>query len=550
MAIKCKRLMKTPLCCILLSLFASLGTGAVAEQSAVSDKSLAKDPIVNTDRGKIAGKRDPLTGTSRFLGIPYAAPPTRELRWKAPEPVKKAWPGVRDAFRFGSRCPQLNDSIWTKPSPYSEDCLYLNVWVPPTAGRHAVMFYIHGGGFLSGDSGDMGIGPLLNGAHLATRRDVVVVTINYRLGALGFLVHPSLEAEKEGLSGNYGLLDMIAALKWVQANIENFGGDPKKVMIFGHSAGANATCAVLVSPLAKDLFSSAAIQSGWCGAANVHVRRQAGIIFAEKVGCPRSSDAGTGDADTAACLRTRPVKKLLKKLDAFKRNYYIFAPWQDSHNLAAGPTVDGKALPDEPLKMLTEGSHNNVPLIIGSTHDEFEFFISDMWRIVFCGQHDDYINKQFQSDANKVLKKYPCPFALGGRQSSVQAAGDFYFTCPLRRAARAAAASQSEPVYQYLFSFPINSPGLGVPNASHLADIPHVFGTFFETLSIPDWGFSLQQYWAEFARTGDPNVPGLAVWSRYDPKQDNFLNFGLQISEQKNLKNGLCDFWDKWPTHF
>jgi para-nitrobenzyl esterase len=519
--------MKTALWCLLLSLLAH---GA----------SLA-GPIVSTDKGQLEGKLDPINGTSMFLGVPYAAPPSGALRWKPPAPAA-AWSGVRQAVGFGSRCPQVDDGVWAKPTPYSEDCLYLNVWTPTTgSGRRPVMFYIHGGGFLAGASSDMGIGPLLNGAHLAGDHDVVVVTINYRLGALGFLAHPSLAAESGGRSGNYGLLDMIAALKWVQANIENFGGDPRRVMIFGHSAGATATCAVLVSPLARGLFSSAAIQSGWCGAATMQERRDAGVRVAEKLGC-RGDGAGT-----AACLRRLTPQDLLKEVGAFDRDYYIFAPWQTSHTLTAGPTVDGHVLPDVPLNMLKAGTHNHVPLIIGSTQDEFQFFIGDLRRIVFCGDHVRYLREQFQNDADAVLERYPCP-AGPPRDASVQAGGDFFFSCPLRRAARAAAASQTEPVYQYLFSYPVNS--ITSIKASHIADIPYVFGTFLEAVTPAAWFKHMQVYWTRFAATGDPNGPGLVTWSRYDRIQDNYMNFGFRLAEERNLKNGLCNFWDTWPTPF
>ena len=532
--------MRAALCSLLLSLLL-YGTDALGQGSPKQAiEPLAAGPVVSTDKGQVKGTLDPILGTPMFRGIPYAAPPTGALRWKPPAEVT-AWTGVREADRFGSRCPQVDDDIWTKPTPSSEDCLFLNVWTPAAdGGRRPVMFYIHGGGFLAGDSGDMGLGPLLNGAHLAAHRDVVVVTINYRLGALGFLVHPSLDAENGGRSGNYGLLDMIAALKWVQANITNFGGDPRKVMIFGHSAGATATCSVLVSPLARGLFSSAAIQSGWCGAATAQERREAGVKVAEKLGC-------RGNAATASCLRGLTPQDLLKEVGAFDRSYYIFAPWQTSHTLTAGSTVDGFVLPDVPLKMLEAGTHNHVPLIVGSTHDEFQFFIADLGRIITCHDHVEYIRKQFQSDANKVLLQYPCPFGLP-RDASVQAGGDFYFTCPMHRAGRAASVTQTEPVYQYLFSYPVNS--ITLIKASHLSDIPYVFGTFFEAATPAAWYTHMQLYWTKFAETGDPNGPGLVTWSRYDRARDNYLNFGLRISEETNLKNGLCDFWDTWPTPF
>lgn len=535
--------MKAALCCLLFSLLAH-GTSAVAQNLiADKDEGVTANLIVDTASGKVKGSLGLLT--RRFLGIPYAAPPVGGRRWKPPEPAIP-WSGVREALKFGDRCPQVPDNLWTSGTDNSEDCLFLNVWAPATGSGHPVMFYIHGGGFLVGDAGDMGIGPLLNGKYLAASRDVVVVTINYRLGALGFLTHPSLAAESpRGVSGNYGLMDMIAALQWVQTNIGNFGGDPNRVMIFGHSAGASATCALLVSPLASGKFSSAAIQSGWCGAPLMGERIAAGLQVAANLNCP-----GTGAA-TAACLRQLQPQAILTQVGSFDRNYYIFAPWKTSHTLAAGPTVDGFVLPDPPLTMLEQGRHNHVPLIVGSTRDEFQFFIADLTKIRTCSDHVDYITKQFENDADAVLAQYPCPFNLGAREASVQAAGDFYFTCPARRAVRAAAASQTEPVYQYLFSYQFQTPPFLIL-ASHLADIPYVFGTFLETVMFPSpWAAQVQQYWTEFAKRGDPNAPGLVRWSTYDRTKDNFLNFGnLMISEERNLKRGHCNFWDTLSSPF
>jgi para-nitrobenzyl esterase len=227
------------------------------------------------------------------------------------------------------------------------------------------------------------------------------------------------------------------------------------------------------------------------------------------------------------------------------------------------PTIDDDILPDEPLKLLQQGTYNQVPLLIGSTHDEFEFFISDTSKIKRCQHYDQYINAQFGNKANDVVKTYPCNNDENARDVAVQAAGDFYFTCPSRRAGRfAAAAPNAKPVYQYLYSNPVdpnpfNPPGFR--NASHLADIPFIFATFLETGIIlgqlPPWAErsvpsdQMEQYWLEFAK--NPNNPGWGTWHPYDPTKDNFLTFGpLQISQQTNRKSGKCDFWDQWPTPF
>jgi para-nitrobenzyl esterase len=528
-----KRVATVTVGCLFLLLMPH-GTSALVLDT---DEGVTTELTVATSSGPVKGRIASLT--RRFLGIPFAAPPVGELRWKPPAPVAP-WSGVREAFNFGNRCPQVQDNVWTSGPAFSEDCLYLNVFAPATGSGHPVMFYIHGGGFLVGDAGDMGIGPLLNGTYLAAYRNVVVVTINYRLGALGFLTHPSLAAENfRNVSGNYGLLDMISALDWVQTNIRNFGGDPGKVMIFGHSAGAAATCALLVSPLAAGKFSSAAIQSGWCGAPRMPERIAHGLTVAASLGCPL-----TDNPTTAACLRRLTPQQILQIVGRFDRDYYTFAPWITSHTLTAGPTVDGHVLPDRPLTLLQQGNHNHVPLIIGSTKDEFQFFIADLSRIRNCNDHRDYITAQFGADAGAVLAQYPCGSDWTAREASVQAAGDFYFTCPSRRAARAAAASQKEPVYQYLYSYQFQTLPILI-KASHLADIPYVFGTYLETVTLPSYlAEQIQQYWSQFAKRGNPNRWGLVPWSRYDRNQDNFLNFDLLVSEERNLKNGKCNFWD------
>ena len=249
-------------------------------------------------------------------------------------------------------------------------------------------------------------------------------------------------------------------------------------------------------------------------------------------------------------------------MGAFDRSYYIFAPWKTSHNLTAGPTIDKHVLPDAPLAMLRNGTHNHVPVIFGSTQDEFEFFIADKEKIRTCKDHVDYIKRQFEDKADEVLAEYPCKKNSHARRASVQAGGDFYFTCPLRRAVRAAAASQTEPVYQYLFYYQAKT--WFTDNASHLVDIPYVFGTLVESLTAPldprHWIFSgqIQQYWTDFANNGNPNGSGSGKsfgakrvqWSKYNPSEDNYLTIDDPIFEDEQLKDGHCNFWDKLDTRF
>lgn len=330
---------------------------------------------VSTDKGVVAGAE--ADGVDRFLGIPYAAPPVDGLRWQPPAPAA-GWSGVRSATSYGSRCLQ---STTDRGPGMSEDCLYLNVHVPARPADHPlpVLFWIHGGGFMNG-SGD-----LYDGSLLARTNDVVVVTINYRLGAFGFLGVPGLSQQG---AGNYGLLDQEAALRWTQRNIGAFGGDPGRVTIAGESAGGHSVCSLLASPPARGLFDGAIIQSGGCPSLTVEQANAKGESYAAIAGCP-------DPATRVSCLRAKPASDLL-------------AASSDFGGILTGPLpVSGvPELPVAPAVAVRSGRSANVPMLIGATRDEVR-----QWALPFANateeQYERAIRQEFGTNADAVLARYP-----------------------------------------------------------------------------------------------------------------------------------------------
>lgn len=465
-------------------------------------------------------------GVTAYLGIPYAAPPIGALRWKLPQPVI-TWPGVREANAFGRACPQL-DSPLAKLA-WNEDCLSLNVWTTSRSGKRPVMVWIHGGGLAQGGSAV----PLYDGQHLAAAGDVVVVSINYRLGALGFLAHPALVAEDTAhhAAGNYGLHDQIAALRWVAHDIAAFGGDPTNVTIFGESAGAVSVCALMASPLARGLFAKAAIQSGSCveygkklralgtAAGRAERAEDQGTRFAQALGC-------TG-ADALACMRGKRVEDILQTLPAA-----LGFLGKGEH---FGLTVDRWAVPDALAAMLGRGELANVPVLIGTTADEATLFTAKL-RLARPIGYRAIVKRLFGDAADRVLAKYPA--TPTPKQAFDTLVTDVVFTCPTRRAARALA--KRAPVYRYLFSqvtAGARAKGLG---ATHGSEIAFVFGTVGDpTAEERALSRAMVGYWSRFAHAGQPD-PG---WPRYEPGTDPYLQLG-PIAARAGLRTTECDLLD------
>jgi para-nitrobenzyl esterase len=473
---------------ILLAVGCARG-GSVPPHTAVPAAST--DPaVVQTTTGAVRGG---VAADHRlFAGIPYAAPPIGPLRWQPPAPMP-AWSGVRDASRPGPRCIGDSANDLERGRHTSEDCLTLNVWTPPpSTGLRPVMVWIHGGGFVNG-SGD-----IYDARRLAGRGDIVVVTINYRLGALGFLAHPALGPPGE--VGNYGLADQQAALRWVRDNIANFGGDPGKVTVAGESAGGMSVCDHLVAPGSAGLFRAAIIQSAPCQA-------QVDLPTAEKASVDFAAEAGCGDPATAAqCLRALPADKLQK------------APWyiHIGEDSLTGPVSGTAVLPADPVTGFADGRAVRVPVLIGSNRDEFTLFVAAqvlrLGRQFTAEQYPKLLDETFGADAGAIAEQYPLDRFDGSVALAYSAAvTDGVFACVTDRMADELA--ESGPVFAYEF----NDRGALAPDplrqlpfpvgASHSLELRYLFDVGgAPPLSPAQQRLSEQMidYWTQFVTTGAP----------------------------------------------
>jgi para-nitrobenzyl esterase len=479
--------------------------------------------VVVTLRGAVRGAPTASGKSVSFLGIPFAEPPTGVRRFR--ETTSHAcWTGVKDTTAYGAQCPQVG---LTGVFAGDEDCLTLNVWVPndalPATGTTAVgtkalpvMYFIHGGAEIAGASNQpIGAGNLYDGQALADREHVVVVSTNYRLGALGFLAHPALDAEDAGKrSGNYGLLDLVFSLTWVKKNIASFGGDPAHVMVFGESAGAANTCALMAT------------------------RETVGAEVATTLGC-------AGQPDVAACFRSKPASAFV----AARAGDLGTADYTHAWDMPYGVNVDGRALLEAPLAAIRAGRYNHVPFAIGSNAHEMELFLA-AGSVNTCFDYESGIRKQFGAIANDVLARYPCTSYLFPRWAAVDVGTDFMFTCPARRIARAVAGSPSAPpVFRYYYTHVRAYGPAALARAFHTAELPFVFGTwsnegYVATAAESAMSNSIQDYWSRFATTGDPNGGGAVAWTAYQTANDNLLVLDGTIASQPGPSAARCDYWD------
>jgi para-nitrobenzyl esterase len=487
--------------------------------------------------GTVLTRRGPVTGVARgatwaYLGIPFSAPPLGTLRWRPPaESVCWSTPLVADAYR--AQCPQYADG----PLVGEEDCLQLNVWTPQApAPPRPVMVWIHGGAHEQGS----GTVEFYDGQRLAEREDVVVVTINYRLGPFGFLAHPALTAEG-GIraSGNFGMLDQIAALEWVRDNVAAFGGDPDRVTLFGQSAGSVSICRLLVSPRAAGLFAGVILQSGACVATPLSTAEGNGITrVADVLGCSAA-------ADVPACLRSRSTADVMATL----------TPITDGGTNTLGRlsydgVIDGYALPDAPRTLIATGSLNRVPVILGSTADENGRFAPPLTTQAEYEAATSTFLGLGPTGTAAAVAQYPASSYGGFREAYIALTTDSKFTCQARQDARLLAAVPGSTVYRYWFDdiADNSSPTVASWGAFHGIDILYALGSIEDL--VPVAGASdlalagaMQGYWARFAATGDPNG-GTVAWTPYAAGTDPYLHLTTPIAGETGLRTANCDFWD------
>ena len=491
------------------------------------------DPaVVQTATGAVRGVVAP--DHRMFAGIPYAAPPVGPLRWQAPAPATQ-WPGVRDATRPGLRCIQNARSDPEFGRHASEDCLTLNVWTPPPSNElKPVMVWIHGGAFINGSSG------IYNSRWLAGRGDMIVVTINYRLGTMGFLAHPGLGPP--GAVGNYGLEDQQAALRWVRDNIANFGGDPQKVTIAGESAGGMSVCDHLVAPGSEGLFRAAIIESGPCQAqVALPEAQKSSLDYAAQVGCSAAASA-------AQCLRALPPERL----QDFPWYYRI------GRDSLSGPVTGSAALPTDPVAAFGRHDFARVPVLIGSNHDEFTLFVAMQYlqgKRYTAASYPQLLSETFGAGAAAVAQHYPLD-AYHGDAALAYAASvtDGVFACTTSRVAANLAAVG--PVYRYEFNDPdppAPDPFHTLPfpvGASHSLELRYLFDIGGASPLNPAQEVLSDQmigYWSHFVKTGQPQADNQPEWPKLgsDPAAAKVLSLrpdGSRVITNFDQEH-QCAFW-------
>jgi para-nitrobenzyl esterase len=511
----------------------SSGSGASGGEDAGHRDAVARDaaedhvasacPLIQTANGPFQGATSGATCT--FEGIPYAAPPTGPLRWKAPQPAA-SWTKPRLSAP-ASGCPQLASEFGTAST--EEDCLYLNVWTPTSAssGSRPVMVFVHGGSFLYG-SGTFG---LYDGANLAAATGNIVVTLNYRLGALGFLSSPALRAEDPSFpsSGAYGIEDQIAAFEWVKNNIAAFGGAPSNVTIFGESAGGTSMFIHLVSTRSRGLFQRVMIESGAAVDGNAAIPRALadgfGTSFATAMGCTNASTLLT-------CLRAKTAPATLVPVSGVS--------WW--------PAVDGVVIPDNPLTLFASGSFTKVPTLLGNNKNEGTLF-------TYASPPTDPASYQALEEADfpghgaAIVAEYPISDYGGSYfEAASDALTDGVFLCPTRQVARAIAKSGT-PTFRYDFVHAISFPLIPDLGAFHGSELLFVFGNKLDGLvglqaSEVPLSREMMAYWGRMAESGAPNGVGAFAWPKYDVTTEPEIVLDLTLSTETELQQSHCDFWD------
>jgi para-nitrobenzyl esterase len=496
--------------------------------------------IVSTTAGQLEGRTTGLV--DQYLGIPYAAPPTGASRWQPPQPVTP-WNGVRSALAYGGRCAQLTNG--NGPRIDNEDCLYLNVYAPAVirpGKKLPVMFMIHGGGLTTG-AGDQ-----QDGSLLASSQNIIVVSVNYRLGPFGFLAVPGLNGGS-GADGNFGLLDQEAALRWVRQNIAGFGGDPGQVTIAGESAGGWSVCGLLASPPARGLFQRAIMESGSCVSQSLATAQQAGAALAAKVGCPTT---GSGAGTVASCLRNVPEATLLSASSSYQPLL----------------TAGGPDLPVAPEQAVAAGNYTKVPILMGTNHDEGRTFAQGDASLTEA-QYVQFVEATFGTLAPQVLARYPwsayphpytAAYAIGAIETDAGLVGGIG-GCPEQNLAGTLAATGSAT---YFFQFDDrHAPGLNhdLPGyqwgAGHAMELAYLWPSFTNGFSLyaeftpAQLQLSRQMiaYWGAFVRTAVPSAPGSPGWPRYSAASPRLLSLRpggatRVIAGPEFAAEHQCSFWN------
>ena len=513
----------------MISVAVIMGTLILSSCCGDRNKSRMLDPVVNTPNGTLKGIVNKEGSVVSFKGIPYAAPPVGNLRWHEPQPPA-SWDGVRDATRFCESCmqkrvfSQLPNAPWSAEymvqDSVSEDCLYLNIWTPAkTAGdKLSVLVYLHGGAFTEG-SGSIAV---YDGEELA-KEGIIVVNINYRLGVLGFFVHPELSAESSNkASGNYAILDCIAALKWIKNNIAAFGGDPARVTVAGQSAGAVIVHVLTASPLAKGLFNGAIAISG----SSLGMFNYANVLpEAEKTGSEFALSVGAKDL---AALRQIKASDLIAKVTG-------------SNPVRFGVVVDGYVLPENMSGIFEKGKQNDVPVITGVTADD----AGPLNRKVSGEAFKEYARQAYGEKAEEFLSLYPAATDEQTSMASIEAARVQNRIETYKWAAFRAKTART-PAFTYYFERAIPWPEHPEFGAFHSGDLPY----YFKNMKMFDrpWtnvdtavAKTVASYWVNFIKTGDPNGTGLPAWPAFDPGRKVTFKLGEQsevmpLADDKQIK--------------
>jgi para-nitrobenzyl esterase len=493
-------------------------------------------PQVRVHAGALQGVTDTSSGVVAYKGIPYAKPPIGDLRWRPPVPAP-AWDGVRDAREFGHAClqppPQPASVYYGSMASTSEDCLTLNVWAPARARRLSVMVWIHGGSLVGGSSSES----MYDGAQIA-RRGVVFVSINYRLGLLGYLAHPALSAESsQHSSGNYGLLDQIEALRWVRDNIAVFGGDPKQVTIAGESAGGLSVIALLASPVARGLFARAIVESGYMPSYRALHEESFGLPSAEEGGRALATVAGVS---TAAELRAADLVALFQA--------GLKTGWQPE------PVIDGVVLKRQFVETLAHGEQAKVPVLAGFNEGEIRSLLFLMPKAPDShAAYVDDVQRRFGAKASDFLAVYPGVDPKADVMASIRD-GLYGFAAQYLVRQQAAAG---QPSYLYFFRHSTPAERDRDLAAFHASELPYVFGQVGPNAVLgPNWprppliaeesqlAEAMMSYWTSFVRDGVPRAPGNPPWPRFTAQQRAYLDLDERPTAASDLHPGAFAFAD------